>query len=160
MSDPIQFPGSTPTCPNCSSGAETCDCAANAGVAPAPAPKTELTADEVKKLFDATGLRSLEAVRELVRSIPVLAALRGMPKDCAIRVEDLNEAARKACPDEAAVVSSILGFILSNATGQHVEVGSYTTEDGREALVCTIGKPASEQGQQELPLESVDTQKA
>lgn len=179
-------------CPTCAAGAETCDCqgkgcpdcgpclceglkqeAAEAkaekeavGRAKQAAPKTHLNRDEQLAVLAHTQASCGEAIKSLIRGVPVLTGFRelldekGEPKFDSLAIEDLNDATKKACRKEEDILSHIVGYLLAQASGGKVMGYVGKTEDGRHTLTFLLGEPSSDAAQTELPLEKVDSQKA
>lgn len=178
-------------CPTCAAGAETCGCQGSgcpdcgpchcegleqeAAEAKAEkeaverakqAVKTHLTRDEQLAVLAHTQASCGEAIKSLIRGVPVLTGFRelldekGEPKFDSLAIADLDASTKKACRKEEDILSHIVGYLLAQASGGKVMGYVGKTEDGRHTLTFLLGEPSSDAAQTELPLEKVDSQKA
>lgn len=127
--------------------------------------KTHLNKDEQLALFNHTDASCGEAIKSLIRGVPVLTGARefitdeGQPKHDNLSIDELNEAVRKVCPTEEDILTHIIGFILAKSSGGHVAGRFGKLPDGRHVLTFILGEAQSDPTQGELPLEKVDTEK-
>ena len=169
-------------CQTCATGAETCDCSCpDCGSCHAEGPgqevsgtqaekgaaeKTFLSRDEQLAVLAHTQASCGEAIKALVRGVPVLTGFKalldesGEPMHASLPIAALDAATRAACKTEEDILSHIVGFLLAQASGGKVMGFVGKTEDGRHTLTFILGEPSSDAAQTELPLEKVDSQKA